>query len=447
MNVSQKEGFSSMDQYFIWEKGQKRFFQLPESWHVLSNVVTESENVGKTVGQMVNESIADPIGTLPLKDMIKSTDKVVIVVDDLSRPTPKKEMLTSLIDHLENIGISHNQIDVLFGVGSHRPLSETETEKAVGKGLLEKIRCTNHNCQSAELVSIGRLKTGGEIKVNPLLIEADFRISIGSILPHPFCGFGGGGKSILPGVSGYETIREHHLTHSFARGSLVGNIKNNRFYEEICEAARLANLNFIINAVYNSKGEVNAIISGHFREAHQFGIDLSSRELSVNVHQDADVTIVSAFPHEEGPQVMKPLGTATMVTKKGGAVILVASVRGGIPETFLQTFDIAHQMAKGDPKNLASEYIRDHKLIIEHAQLDFNDALKLTLLCSSRVNVIMVSKDVSSNEAARLGFGHSSSLDEAIKRLHKNVPQATVNIFSAGGLTVPVLKRDFSLLQ
>ena len=228
---------------------------------------------------------------------------------------------------------------------------------------------------------------------------------------------------------------------------LIGNIKNNRFYEEICEAARLANLNFIINAVYDSKGEVKGIISGHFREAHRHGIDLSSRELSVNIDQEADVTIVSAFPHEEGPQVLKPLGTATMVTKKGGTVILVASVREGIPETFLQTFDIAYQMAKGDSRNLALEYIRDHKLIIEHAQLDFNEALKLTLLCSNLVNVIIASKDVSANEAARLGFRHSNSLDEAIKRLHKTVPQATVNIFSAGGLTIPVLKRDFSFLQ
>ena len=123
------------------------------------------------------------------------------------------------------------------------------------------------------------------------------------------------------------------------------------------------------------------------------------------------------------------------------------SPKGGIPETFLQTFDIAYHMAKGNPRNLALEYIRDHKLIIENAQQDFNEALKLTLLCSNRVNVIMVSEDVSSNEAARLGFRHSSSLDEAVKRLHKNVPKAAVNIFSAGGLAVPVLKGDFSLLQ
>jgi nickel-dependent lactate racemase len=436
-----------MERYCLWEKGQRRYFQLPESWQVINNVVMESKDVGKNVYQMVNESLANPVGTLPLKEIVKSTDKVIVIVDDFARPTPKKEILACLVDNLEQFGISHNQIEILFGVGTHRPLSETEIEKALGKELMEKIRYTNHNCWSDKLVSIGRLKTDGEIKINPLVIEADFRISVGSVIPHPFGGFGGGGKSILPGVSSYETIREHHLAYAFAKGALIGNTNNNAFYEEICEAARLASLNFIINAVYNSKGEVKEIVSGHFRKAHQFGIDLSSRELSVNIDQDADVTIVSAFPLDEGPQVMKPLGTATMVTKKGGTVILVASVRGGIPETFLQTFDTAYQMAKGDPKRLVSDYIHGGKLIIEHGQLDFNDALKLTLLCLSLVNVIIVSKDVNKVEAGRLGFRHADSLDEAIRMLDGNVPQTKVSIFSAGGLTVPVLRKDFSFLQ
>ncbi len=436
-----------MKEYFLWEKGGKKYFQLPVLWQVLNNVVMESKTVSKKLYQMVNESIANPIGTLPLKDNIKPTYKVVIIVDDFARPTPKKEILTCLIDHLEKSGISHKQIDVLFGLGTHRPLTETEIEKALGKELLGKIRYTNHNCRSDKLVSIGRMKTGGEIKINPLLLEADYRISVGSIIPHPFGGFGGGGKSILPGVSGYETIREHHLTYAFGKDSFIGNTKNNPFLEEIYEAARLADLNFIINAVYNSKGEVKEIVSGDLRKAHQLGADLSSREFSVNIDQKADVTIVSAFPLDEGPQVMKPLSTATMVTKKGGTVILVASVRGGIPETFLQALDFAYQLAKGDLKKLASDYIRDHKLIIEHGQVDFNDALKLTLLCSSLVNVIIVSKDVNKNEAGRLGFQHSSSLDKAIRILNGNVPQASVNIFSAGGLTIPVLKRDFSFLQ
>jgi nickel-dependent lactate racemase len=434
-----------MDQYFLLQKDKKIYFELPKSWQVLTNVVPDSGIVGKRIYQMVSESIANPIGTLPLGKLMKATDRVVIIVDDFARPTPKREILTCLIDHLEKFGVKDNQVDILFGIGTHRPLSEHEVELAMGKGLLRKIRYTIHDCHSTKLVSIGRLKNGAEIKVNSLIEEADFRIAIGSILPHPMNGFGGGGKAILPGVCGYETIRDHHISYSFAKGAFIGNTKKNPFYEEICDAARLAKLDFIINAVYNFRGEVKEIVSGHFKEAHQFGIDISSKEFSVSIDQDADVSIVSAFPLEdEGPQVLKPLGMATIATKKGGTVILVAGVRGGFPEVFLQTFDIAYQMSKGDSKRLVLEYLREGKFIIENAPIDFNTALDYTLLYLCLVNVIIVSKDVSVDEAARLGFRHADSLDKAIKTVHENVPQANVNIFPAGGLTNPVLRKDYS---
>lgn len=433
-----------MSQYFLLERGQRRYFQLPGSWQVLNNVIVEPTHIEKNISQMVSESIANPIGTLPLKRIIKPTDKVLIVADDLARATPKRDILTCLVDQLGKCGVVHDHMSVLFGGGTHRPLTEMEVEKAMGKELLQKIRYENHDCRSDSLVSIGRLRTGGEIKINRLLIEADFRIGIGSIIPHPWNGFGGGGKIILPGVSSYETIREHHSAYRLAKGASIGNIKDNPFYEEICEAARLANLDFIINAIYSSWGEVKGIVAGHFRMAHQFGVNLSLKELSVNINQDADVSILSAFPLDEGPQVMKPLVPATMSTKKGGTVILVANVQGGIPETFLRAFDTAYQMAKGDPKRLVLQYLKERKLIIENAPLDFNSALNLTLLNLSHVNGIIVSKDVSKDQAVRLGFRHADSLEEAISIVYANAPHAKVNIFSAGGLTVPVLKKDFS---
>jgi lactate racemase len=434
-----------MNQFFLLERGQKKYYELPTTWQVLTNVVPDSGPVGKTIYQMVSESVANPIGSLPLEKLVKATDKIVVIVDDFARPTPKNKLLTCLIDHLGKFGVKDDQVDVLFGTGTHRPLSEHEVELAMGKELQERIRHTIHDCRSTNLVSIGRLKTGGEIKVNPLLTEADFRIAIGSIVPHPMNGFGGGGKAILPGVCGYQTVRDHHISYAFVKGAFIGNTKENPFYETVCEAARLGNLNFIINAVYNFRGEVKEIVSGHFIEAHRRGMEMSQKELSVGIDEYADVSIVSAFPLEdEGPQVLKPLGMATIVTKKGGTVILVTGVRGGFPETFLQTFDKAHQMAKGDSKKLVLDYLHEGKFIIDNAPIDFNVALDYTLLYLSLVNIIIVSKDVGSDEAARLGFKHTDSLDQAIKMVHESLPQARVNIFPAGGLTNPILKRGYS---
>ena len=432
-----------MTEYFIWEKGQKRYFQLPATWRVLNNLALDSEKVEKTVCDMVEESLVNPIGTPPLKEMIKPTDKVLIIVDDFARPTPKKDLLTCVIHHLEKLGVNHNQIDILFGVGTHRPLSNSEVEEVLGREFMGKIRYSNHDCHSDRLKSIGRLKTGGEVKVNSLLTEADFRIGIGSIVPHPFCGFGGGPKIIMPGVANYEAIREHHIAYMIAPGSSWGNLQNNHFFEEICEVARMAKLNFIVNAVYNSNEEVKAVVSGHFEKAHRFGINLSLREFAVKVDQTADVSIVSAFPYEEGPQVMKPLGSATMVTKQGGTVILTASVRGGkLPDTLFQSFDTAFQLAKGDPKRFVLDSLREGKVIIPDASMDFNCALDITLLYLSRIKVVMVSKEIDQDQAGRLGFEYASSMEEAIQKVSKEIPRGDVNILPAGGLIIPVMKEE-----
>lgn len=435
-----------MDKYFLLEKEKKIAFQLPKTWQVLTNVVPHSKTITKPLSRMVAESIANPIGAPPLEKSVKPGEKVLLIVDDFARPTPKLEILTALISHLERFGVKDNQIDLLFGTGTHRPLSEHEIEAAMGKDLRRRIRTTIHDCHSTKLIPVGRLRTGAEIKYNPLLLEADFRIGIGSILPHPINGFGGGGKVVFPGAANYEAIREHHIAYSVAKGSLTGNIIDNPFYEGIYEAAQLANLNFIVNAIYNSRGEVKQIVSGHFREAHRAGIAVSSEELSVVIDQDADVSIVSAFPLEEGPQVFKPVGMATLITKKGGTIILAANIRGGIPEGFVNTFDTAHQAAKGDPKGYVLGHLNTGRLIIENGAIDFNLAVYFALLYSNLLNIVIVSKDLSKDLAKRLGFAHSDSLDKAIETVYEKVPRAKVHIFPAGGLISPVLRKDFSWL-
>ena len=196
----------------------------------------------------------------------------MIIVDDLTRPTPKKAILTCLMDHLHEYGVRNAQIDVLIGLGTHRPLAQAEIEDTFGRQLSKEIRFINHDCHSRDLVSIGKLRFGGDLRVHPLAVKADLRIAIGSILPHPFAGFGGGAKLVLPGIADYEFIREHHMALMTAQGVELGNTIGTRFITRFLEAARLAKLDFIINAVYDAREEVKAIVAGHFETAHESGL-------------------------------------------------------------------------------------------------------------------------------------------------------------------------------
>jgi nickel-dependent lactate racemase len=432
-----------MGRYFLMGTEEKMLFDLPGKWKVLTNAVLEAEEISQSVSEMVAHSVGNPIGTPPLEKLIKPSDSVTIVVDDMTRPTPKKEILTCLLDRLQAFGVSRDRIDVVIGLGTHRPLGDEEIRAAMGESICRDIRITNHDCRSTALVPLGRLRHAGEVRVHPLVTKADFRITIGSIIPHPFNGFGGGAKLIFPGVVNYDAIRANHTALMLAKGVGLGNLRSNPFYEEVKEAARLAKLDFTINAVYDSRERVKRVVAGHFEKAHAVGAAMCSDECSVKFSDAADVTISSTFPYTEGPQLTKPLGPATAVTRKGGTVILFAgAIRGGrVPEPFLKSFDTAFSVCGNDAKQLVLDCLRDRSVIVPDAPMDFNCAINLTLLYLGRVNVILVSKDADEEQASRLGFSFARSLDQAIAKVSKDLPEATVNILPSGGLIIPVVSE------
>jgi lactate racemase len=436
-----------MGEYFLLSKQGKVFFQVPQAWSVLNNVVIAPTRPGQPVNGMLDQAVTQPIGTPPLAEMVKATDKVVIIVDDFTRPTPKRAILTGLIDRLHALGVDYGRIDILFGVGTHRPVTEAEAKEALGP-LVEKLRWTNHDCWSQDLTPVGTCRICGDLKVNPLLPAADFRISVGSVLAHPMAGFGGGSKSIMPGVSDFESIRRHHMS-TFLPRPYLGETKDNPCREGICSAARLARLDFIINAVYNAEHEVMAIVAGDPEKAHQAGVEMSLKEYGVEIDPKTDVTIISAFPYDVGNQIIKPLIPAAMATKGMGTVILVAfNIQGGhLPEEMLNAFDMVWAQVEGDPAKTALDCIRQNRLIVKGGPLDLNAASFLNLLILSQVRVILVSPDVTAEEAARIGFDYAPTIEQAIGTVKAKIPQATVNILPLGGMIVPVVKEKLSFAE
>ena len=432
-----------MPDYYLVTNSGKTFFGIPKAWNVIKNAELITEPVTKGIEEMVNEAIDHPLGTRPLRDRIKPESKIVIIVDDVARPTPKKEFLTILMTRLRKWGVSTEQVDILIATGTHRPMTTEEIEAVYGVDLTSAVRFTNHDCRSPELVSIGRVKAAGEVKINPLLIQADVRIGVGSLIPHPFNGFGGGAKIVFPGVANYEAIRNHHCALMFAEGAELAQTENNPFLQEMCQIGRLAKLDFVVNAIYNANEEVKAVIAGDFEKVHEVGARMTLSELAVRFDQCADVTITSAFPYSEGPQTLKPLGPATTVTREGGVVILyVRTIKGGgYAEPFLNAFDIAYAKAQGNPRLLVQNSCELGLPIVDGAPMDFNGALNITLIYLNKIKVILVSRDSSAKQARRIGFEYVNRLEDAIQMVSKDIPNAMVNILPVGGLVIPVLKQ------
>ncbi len=435
-----------MSEYHLIGQGRREVpLRLTQGWRVLRSAELKTqEPVEVSVAQLAAQALAAPIGKPPLAALARGVQRVAIVVDDLTRPTPRRALLEEVVGLLVQEGITRGQIDVIIGGGTHRLLTEEEIERTFGPELSRDLHIVNHDCHATDLVSVGTLPNSGEVLINRLFMEADLRIAIGSILPHPWNGFGGGAKAILPGIAGWVTIKRHHLALVTAPGVTFGNLSGNPFHDEVYQAGKMARLDFIVDAVYNANEDVKGVVAGDFEEAYRYGAQLCVEEMGVGFEEAADVTIASVFPYCDAPQTMKPLGPATLVTKEGGTVILYVDEleQGCYPESMLAAFSKALSLAKGDPRGLVFDYLSRGELIAPEAPMDNNSAINTTLLFLSRVKVLLVSRDSDAQQAARLGFDYAPTLEEATERVAREVPRATVNILPAGGLVLPLLAES-----
>jgi nickel-dependent lactate racemase len=258
-------------------------------------------------------------------------------------------------------------------------------------------------------------------------------------------GFGGGGKILFPGVADFDAILEHHLKYSFRGGSALGNLKGNPFYEEVCAVARAAGLDFIINSVLDHNDRLYELVCGDPIEAHLAGIRICKGIISRKFEKRADVTIITSFPYTEGPQIMKPLAPASMITKEGGAVVLVADCTVPLPDAYLE----ACERFRGKyAENLGEGVLglfANNRRIIEEGSPELNMSLAQALLAEDKFKVILVSEDIPRNTAERLGFAYAEDLNQAFSMTGTFFPSPEVHIVPSGGVILPVFQNNGTL--
>ncbi len=427
-----------MESYrLFYKEGELVEFNLPEGWELLAYVKPERSQIVMGIDQMVERALDRPVGVPRLEDTLKPGNTVAIAIDDWTRPTPVGEILPVLLNRLESIGIHKDDITVIVALGSHRSMPKGALRRRVGVDVFDTTRVTQHDCWAGDLVPIGALSSGGTIRVNKAFHDADYRISIGSIIPHPMNGFGGGPKIVMPGLVAYDTIREHHTVYTIKEGAYPGNTETNPFYQEVVRVAGMARLNMIIGALYTNEERVFDVVAGHYYEAHQEGIRRCISNFKVKMDEKADVTVLSAYPYTEGPQLMKPIGPAAMCTRRGGAIILLATSREPMPEPMLHAFDVVRGLGSNHPDKVLLESFRKRSLVLDEAPIDFNMALFFTEVYKAQYDLTIVSKDVTGEEAQRMGFAFATTVEEAMDRVKESCPHAKVNIFSIGGMVLP----------
>lgn len=283
------------------------------------------------------EAMRKPINSLPLREMVKSGQSVVVVHTDITRATPNERILPVLLAELESAGVRREDITLLNALGTHRPQTPDELRGMLGADVVANYRCIQHDGNDdANLVRLGKTRFGHDVRVNRYFVEADVRILTGFIEPHFFAGFSGGPKGVLPSIAGAESVLSNHGAKMIGDPKATWGItRGNPIWEEMLEAARMTRPDFLLNVAMNRDKQITGIFAGELLAAHEAGCAFVKQCAMVPVPELFDVVITSGsgYPLDLNLyQAVKGMSAAAQVVRQGGSIIVAAECWDGIPE-------------------------------------------------------------------------------------------------------------------
>ncbi len=361
--------------------------------------------------ELLSNAFSHPVASPLLEELAAAAGNAVIIASDHTRPVPSKVIFPELLRRLRTLNPSID-ITVLIATGFHRGTTVPELVDKFGAGIVSEEKIVVHNCRDdANLVSLGPLPSGCDLKINRLAIETDLLLSEGFIEPHFFAGFSGGRKSVLPGIAGERSVMGNHcagfIGSPYAR---AGILENNPLHRDMVYAAEKAGLKFIVNAVINAEKKVIHAVAGHPLHAHQAGCDFLSNLCRVSVPETAIViTGNGGYPLDQNLyQAVKGMSTAETVCRPGGVIIMVAScVDGHGSESFFRQLAGA-----GSP----AELLRRIEQVPQQQTLpdQWEAQILARILC--RYRVIMVSEPAMRDTILSMHMEYAASLPAAIER-------------------------------
>lgn len=283
----------------------------------------------------VQQAIRRPIGAPSLKESVKPTDKVCIVISDMTRPTPNHKLVPWLLEELSHV--PREQFVIINGTGSHRDNTPEELEAMLGREVVEQVRVINHNAfDPNRLTALGKSATGADVYLNKEYCESDFRIVTGFIEPHFFAGFSGGPKGIMPGIAGIETILHFHSVSMIGHPlSTWGILEGNPVQQEATQIVSMCKPHFMLNVALNGEKQITAVFTGDVIEAHRAGCRFVLEHTMVACDEAYDVVVTTngGYPLDQNLyQAVKGMSAAHKIVRQGGAILSVVECSDGLPD-------------------------------------------------------------------------------------------------------------------
>ncbi len=280
------------------------------------------------------EAVRQPIGTPPLREMVRATDRVAVVIPDITRPLPTERLLPWLFAELDHVPA--DQFTIVNGTGSHRDNTPPELAAMVGAEVLARYRVVNHTAHDpATLLPAGIAADGQPVLMNRDYVLADRRIVLGFIEPHFMAGFSGGWKGIFPAVADIASIMRYHDAKTIGDPrSTWGRLEGNPTQRIIRHNGALLPLDFCLNVTLNRHREITRFFCGDARLAHEAGCAFSKSTAMVPCERPFPVVVTtnSGYPLDQNLyQAVKGMSAAAQVVAEGGFIAAASRCNDGFP--------------------------------------------------------------------------------------------------------------------
>jgi nickel-dependent lactate racemase len=420
---------------------------LPANWKLVGVLRPQGRPPVEDIGVELDRALAAPIGSPSLRAMAAGAQQVVIVVDDLSRPTPAALFLPRLLAELNAAGVADSQITLLPALGVHRGMTESEMAAKVGAEALRRLRWVNHAFDDpGALTYLGRTSCGTPAYVNTLAAQADLIVSVGCIEPHVIASFGGGYKNLFPGIAGQQTVAANHaLNCRPSTFNMVGQPpEKNPMRLDLEECGKLLKKPvFVANVILNSDMRPVRIAAGDPIAAHREGCRVCAEMYGVQIPGPADVVIANSFPMETDlRQGFKALANTIRATKPGGVMFSLIRAEEGLGAMNVPSKRIP--LGKGAMRMIAGLLLPVFgRIRLKGMRDDDKFFVYFALQTLKRYNVVFYAPNVPAELGQRVPFlDFNADMSVAMSKAVAAAPrEASVLVFPNGGVTYPILLR------
>jgi len=370
--------------------------------------------------ESISKSIAEPVHFENLNAFLSAHRKLLVVVNDYTRPTPTAQVLKEL-------NLNGHDVKTIVACGTHRKPTEEEIYKIIGGSTAPIGDIVVHDSRDNEnLIQLGSTKRGTNLSLNRLLFDCDGIIVVGSVEPHYFAGYTGGRKFLLPALAGFESVVKNHAL-AVDDQARITRLEGNPVHEDFMDALELfgrARDIFSVQLVLNAEHQVSYACSGHIVDSFSDAVKYAKETYVRSVASKADIVIsVSKPPMDiDFYQSQKAIENVKLAVKDDGIIILVSSCRDGIGDRGFYDLLVARD-----------ETIDPHKF-------GFHKAIKMKRLLE-RVRVFVVS-DLSSNIPSAMSLAPFKDVQTAFDKAKEiKGKSARVLIVFDGSIVVPVPVR------